>query len=561
MSALLGFQVLFYRLSLSVQPADSSIEGAGEVCLVADGSVSWLNLAEDLLVDSVLVNGVAVSFWRQADTLFFPIPAETCSVAVFYRGKPSNGLHFFSKSFYAQGEYRVARNWFPCPDTPSVKAPVSVKITVPPGWLAVSNGVLDSVRGSTFFWSSRYPTAPHLIAVAGAQYSVIRDTWRGVPIEIYAFPEDSEAAVGSFRNLKEMLELYSQTFGLYPFFAEKIAFAETEDRIGVEPQTLVLVGHHTFTGDLTWEYVFAHELAHQWWGDCLTPASWADIWLNEGFAVFSDFYFTEHFYGPDSALSRWQWAKEMVWLDDTTLPPYPLYGSPHLTGLMVYYKGAWVLRMLRWMLGDSLFFSALRHYFSRHYMGLVTTQGFLEALYEATGRDFSWFFDQWVYKPGFLKVDTSWWVSGDTTYLEVRQIHQPQDSLKPFYDVPVEVWWRTDAGERLDTFWLSGPADTFALVGRALEVVLDPHQWLLMAVLDTAQSVRDTQGPLPLKVKVAPGELVLASERPIRFWLYDAAGRRVAAGWVRGERRLKLKLKPGAYALLTGGARKTLLVP
>lgn len=557
--AVWDYHTLYYDIRLNIRPADQTIAGdvALALALAPGTNTIGFHLTSNYAIDSILFNGSTVSFLRDSDTVFVPLPTmtDTCTLRVFYAGPTlDRGIHFRDSSFFSFGQFYDSKAWFPCNDTPRAKAPARLTLTGPPSYFIASNGTLDSIRDSTYFWRELHPVSPYLLLVAGGPYVRIDTSWAGIPIHYYVFRNDTADARISFQRVPEMLNFYSDRFGEYPFADEKLAFVETEDPIGMETQTCIMVGSHTITGDLSMEYVFAHELAHQWWGDALTPVSWKEIWLSEGMAMWSDFSFTEHIYGPDSALARWLWASDLYFYEDSVLPPYPLRDPDRFTGATVYCKGAWVIRMLNWVMGDSLFWKGLRFYCSTYRDSIVDTDDFRQAMSYILGDCLIWFFSEWCEDVGYPRVRYDWWQSTDTLTLIFSQVQ----GHGPTFFMPVEIMTLAGPDTAVDTIFMRNVSDTFRLLPgfRAQELLVDPYYRVLMR----SERVSETQETIDPHQKIfvrTLGEGFLRIENlgtfPVDISIYDATGRLWAVHEACPGVSLARLPGPGFYRLIWGG--------
>lgn len=303
-------------------------------------------------------------------------------------------------------EPRFAHTWWPCKDTPSDKATASITITVPSALTAVSNGTLikttHDAETTTYVWSTQYPIATYLVSVAAAEYKEFSETYKRIdgkemPITYYVFPEDFENAKIDFQNTSKILEFFAATFCEYPFINEKYGYAEVIGDVTMENQTISSIEKSLITGTKQSEITFVHETAHQWWGNFVTPVNWKNTWLNEGFATYAEALYLEHTEGRaayDHHIRRMMSFKpgdlagSVIGQTDTAF--WDSFSA------RVYFKGAIVLHMLRSMMGDSAFFSAMKIYLSHQYQS-VTTEDFISACETSYGKSLTWFFDQWVY--------------------------------------------------------------------------------------------------------------------------------------------------------------------
>jgi aminopeptidase N len=424
------YDVVRYGLTLSFDPGARSVSGANRITLVAGSRLSAVRLdagSGTVRVDSVVSSGRRADFTHEGDVLEVMLSpaagaADTVDMTVHYRavsafdGRYDSGGVLFTGG---PGGWRVgtisqpcfAREWWPCNDRPSDKALVTLGCTVPAGMTVVSNGRLESVAdsgdGRRFEWRTRSPIATYLVFVGAAGYAVSRDTMAlpgGGTLDLarYAFPEDSAKAAEDFRNVKEILAYFSRTFAPYPFPEEQFAIAEVDGHLTMENQTVVAIEAGMITGDRRNENTLVHEIAHQWWGNLVTPVDWHNTWLNEGFATYSEALYIESRKGPGTYAEyigvlmdqpAGFYAGSVIGRDQEAF--WDSFGPP------VYYKGAIVLHMLRRMMGDSSFFSVLRSYLAdpRLAYGNASTGDFRSACELRHGSDLGWFFDQWVYAP------------------------------------------------------------------------------------------------------------------------------------------------------------------
>ena len=332
----------------------------------------------------------------------------------------------------------LAREVFPCIDHPSDRATCTLIMRVPEGLTIAAGGVLiDSVASALdsgyVDWIFRYdnPVCTYNISFAVGNYETI-DTCAldSLPIRSYAYPSRSIDTRYDFERIPEIITLWDSLFGDYPF--PRAGCVVTPLSVwggggGMEHQMLPNIGQYLITGSRTYEEVVAHELLHQWFGDCIGIADWRDFWLNEGIAVYSEVLWTEYKLGP-SAARNYIASEESgyrSWV--ATNPDFPMYDPESYLSPIPYNKGACWWHMLRWMVGDSLFFDFLPYYFDRFANKTVVTDSLLQAIEDFTHSDWDWYFDQWVYNEGYPRYlydhhvrhdSTGWWLD---VYLRQRQ--------------------------------------------------------------------------------------------------------------------------------------------
>jgi aminopeptidase N len=342
--------------------------------------------------------------------------SETFTLTIDYRvDHPTLGAHFVvpdesepnrSRSFWTQGEPEDARFWFPCIDSPSDRLTTEVLVTVPKQYMVLSNGVQrdkkENADGTnTFHWVQEQSHATYLVSVVVGEFDAYEQQWDGIPITSYVPKGRLPDAERSFKKTASMVEYFSKQIGVrYPW--PKYAQICVDDYGGgMENTSATMLAAETLHDerahlDVLSDNLVAHELAHQWWGDLVTAKDWAEIWLNEGFATYFATLWTEHDLGMDEA--TWARHKEAeIYLGGTRTGyrrPIVSYTYDEPWGMFdsaSYQKGGRVLHMLRFVLGDELFWKSLRHYAEKHRLGTVEEADLRIAIEEATGQGLNWF--------------------------------------------------------------------------------------------------------------------------------------------------------------------------
>ena len=409
---------------------------------------------------------------------------------ISYSGSPQRGMYFRSHNngiCYTFTEPEDSRYWFPCRDLPSDKADwYQAHITAPSAFLVAGNGTLESVSSNgdgtrTHHYHMAQPVSTYLISLAVSNFDTFSQTASGgLPITHYVYPSHYDRAVYDWANIPAMIDFYSSVYGDYPFDSYGMAMAPMGG--AMEHQTMTTFGSGLVNGNRFFEPIVAHELAHQWWGDLVTCRNWAEIWLNEGFATYFDALFTEHFYGPEAFRAQMADNRRSYFNREPGEGRFPIYDPDYMWGVTVYEKGAWILHMLRQVLGTSTWQEGVRVYADRHRYGTATTPDLISAFEDVSGADLDWFFDQWVYQAGYpeFKYTHGGYPAGEGGYTMTIAFRQVQQNA-PIFRMPLEVGVTTAAGTTLHRVEVNGEYSSFDLDldGPPAEVVIDPEVWAL----------------------------------------------------------------------------------
>ena len=418
-----GYDTQHYTLDLTVDMETGVIAGTTSIEALAEQDLSLFNL--DFIgfdISAITVNEVEARFTRRGRELHItpaePLAAgEAFTVEVAYSGIPnedvsnqstfSQGWNQYDSGVYVASEPAGSAHWFPVNDHPRDKATYTFEITVPEPYVVAANGLLqdtfDADGLTTYVWSTDYLMSSYLVTVNIAEF--VEQTSEGpdgLLIRNYFPARLAEDAEPVFARTGEMLEYFTEIFGPYPFEAYGVVVADTPLFFALETQTLSLFGSEIVPGALPevisrWampESVIAHELAHQWFGNSISPANWEDIWLNEGFATYASALWFEHTQGERvfEAIMRDYYAA--VEGQDFT-PGDP--GPNRLFGQGVYPQGAWTLHALRLRVGDEVFFEILRTYAEKFQYGNASTADFIGVAEEVSRMELSALFNAWLY--------------------------------------------------------------------------------------------------------------------------------------------------------------------
>ncbi|HYC77014.1 MAG TPA: M1 family aminopeptidase, partial [Planctomycetota bacterium] len=457
--------VLSVALDVSVDLEGRSVEGRVEhrVKAVAE-TVDAVTLdAVALTILDARLDGVDAPFSHDGERLVVRPPkpwrrGDEHVVEISYRGRPERGLWFVAPDAdrpdkplqaWTQGQDEDSRFWFPCFDHPQHKTPTEVRASVPRGLLAVSNGALvervDRGDRTIFHWRQKAPHASYLVTLVVGAFDVVEDRAGAVPLK-YCVPRGRRGdALRTFGRTPKMVELFGRLFSApYPY--EKYDQLVVSDFIfgGMENTSATTLYEYVMldasvedAADSDW--LIAHELGHQWFGDLVTCRDWAHAWLNEGFATYCETLWYEMGVDPergrkhllDTARAYFDEARESYRRPIVS----GRYDAPtDLFDRHLYEKGACVLHHLRLELGDEVFFRAVSRYVAAHRDGSTETVDLRRAAEAESGKDLGAFFDQWVFAPGHpeLQVRHRWDAAAKRLTLSVKQTQRRDDGTPLF---------------------------------------------------------------------------------------------------------------------------------
>ncbi len=418
-----SFNILNYSLELNlfnnfISPYPHSFDGTEEITLkvLRDINQIVLNASSNSLSIKTVI-GNKISFKHQNDSLIITTnkifkKGSKITFRILYHHKDIIDEAFFVKSgmLFTMNAPEGARNWFPCFDHPSDKATFSIKAKTPKNVLLASNGLLKNFiqTADTIFyhWQSKFPIATYLINItAKVNYKLDFGKWRDIPIRYYWNDGENQNHLKEIESIvPKMLDIYSKLFGNFAF--EKVGFATLNDQFifgGMENQTII-----SLCPDCWDENVIAHELAHEWFGNLISPKAWSDIWLNEGFATYIEGLWYEKTLGEIAYQNYIQRNAERYFSSDKFFPIYnPIWAkrTPSIdtlyNGSIIYSKAAVVLHTLRKVIGDSLFFKVMYSYATDPKLkyGNASTKDFIDHVNKVTGENYDWFFNEWLTYP------------------------------------------------------------------------------------------------------------------------------------------------------------------
>ena len=462
----LNYDLRYQRLELQLDPAQQYVSGTVTSHFIPNQNMAsiYFDLSNTLTVSEVKYHGYNLPFTQLATKevkIDFPagIPAATLdSLSIKYSGAPDTGgsagdaftisTQSGVPALYTLSEPYGAQEWFPTKQSLNDKIEkVDLMINTASQYNVASNGklfsetVLPGNRKLTF-WQTNYPIPAYLIALGITNYTKFNDTMGNPPFPFvnYLYPSttSNSTIMSNIEWTKTVMNTFEQYFGPYPYRNEKYGHMQFGWGGGMEHATMSSMG--------SWgRGIIAHELAHQWFGDKVTCGAWNDIWLNEGFATFGEHLANEKLLMTNSQFMSYL-SSEMnyitssaggsVYVSDTNLGNTGAIFS----GRLSYSKGGYVVRMIKWILGDDAFYSALKDYHARPQLayGYAKTEDLKNSLLESTGKDFTEFFNDWIYGQGHPTYQIRWNQTADQM-LRFKVSQTTSHSSVNFFEMPLPI--------------------------------------------------------------------------------------------------------------------------
>ncbi len=514
------YDLLHVKLDLNFDDDKKSVTGTTSLTFVPLSDSSNL-FAFDAV--NMRINGVKLSadepipFTYDSTQLIVKLdrltsPLDTITIRISYSCQPKRGLYFIAsdshypkkpRQIWSQGQAMDNRYWFPCYDFPDDKATSEMIATVRSSYSVISNGRIVDVRNheeshtKTVHYLQSKPHSTYLISIIAGEYVTLKEMADSIPLFYNIYPDQVSDAHRSFQHTGDMLRFFSRQIGV-PYPWDKYDQTVIADFMfgGMENTSATTLTDNTIHDnrahlDISSDNLIAHELAHQWWGDLLTCRDWPNAWLNEGFANYFTGAYTEYRLGiAEAAYSFFSAGKCNAKNNDRqrykNIMVYDKrIASTEFPDGLAYFKGGLVLRMLRHILGDSVFWKGINHYAKKFSYQTVSTEEFVQAINESVGRDLNWFFDQWLYKKGFpeFHVEARWDKEKRVLALSVKQMQTLSDSV-PVFKTPVDLLIVTSKEKRHQVIEISKASEefSFSFPEKPLMVRFDEGSWLLCTV-------------------------------------------------------------------------------
>ena len=507
-----NIDILNYSFELHLNDSNNIIYGVANIKLNIKPSeknvrldlISQNNSGNGMAVKKVLFNGNEISYSHLNDEININTENVKYSssdvITIKYSGIPITGLIIGpnmhgDRTFFSDNWPNKARNWLPLVDHPYDKSTSEFIIIAPDHYQVISNGLLveesnlDNNLKKTH-WRQSVPISCWLYAIGVAEFAVdYVDYFEGKSIQTWVYKQDRDKGFYDFKvPTKHTLEFFSDYVG--PFAYEKLANVQSNSvKGGMESATAIFYSDVSVTGDRStrWRNVIIHEVAHQWFGNCVTEYDWDDVWLSEGFATYFTLMFREHAYGRDDFVQGLLNAKDRVFdfyekdKNASIVHDNLKDMKDVLTYSLQYQKGAWVLHMLRNYVGEEAFRKGIRNYYNKYFNSNTTTEEFKAEIENASGLDLDTFFNQWLYNGGNIVLDGAWKYDSKRKqiYVEIDQVQN--DGY--YFEMPLEIGLVFDDNNlyKIETINLEKSNRRYYISSeyKPINIIIDPNTKLL----------------------------------------------------------------------------------
>ena len=494
-----------YDIDLKVDPYKKTISGSVKIkfTLLKSTPELEIDLYQQFTVSGVLINGMSLGFDHRDNTIFIKNPDIDLfthhQLKIIYGGSPpvaerppwdggftwdksDNGRPWVGVSCQGNG----AHIWYPCKEHPSDKADsADIRITAPKPLIAVANGLLVSQKEqedlwTTWHWKTQYPISTYNINFSLGDFDIIEKTGYVLeePLKIiyYVLPEAQKGGKELLDKAEEYLNFYATTFGQYPWIKEKFGLVNTP-YWGMEHQTMIAYGNDYKNNEKGYDFLLFHEMSHEWWGNYLSVSDWADLWIHEGFAVYTEALYLEEKYGIEeyNKFFRKKIIKKIPLAQ--SIVPHRNATIENVSGLDPYNKGAYVLHMLRYLIGDDKFFEILSEFlYSKKQLpnNQVTTKDFIDLVHLKTESKIDWFFKTYLYEKDYPVLIQNTKHGSNHTFIDLYWENKN-------FSMPVEVYYNSNTGLRQRKLSLTNKP-TMIAIPHYNKIKIDPNKRILLTI-------------------------------------------------------------------------------
>ena len=504
-----SIDVQHYSFSLVLSDTTDRIEGIAMITVKSMQATDHISLdltdvnkrGKGMMVHGVHANAAINRFEQKNEKLHIwfrqNIKAnETLLISVQYSGIPVDGLiisknKYGERTFFADNWPNRAHHWIPCNDRPDDKASFEFYVAVPHSFQVISNGVLQKdtalnewtkkalQRGKYFHWKETIPLPTKIMVIGVARFAIKEYEHKpsGIPVSAWVYPQDSSKGFYDYGLAPEILDFFSRYIAPYPY--KKLANVQSKTIFGgMENASAIFYSETSVTGDRRSEDLLAHEIAHQWFGNMASEKTFTHLWLSEGFATYLTNVFLQSKYGPGIMKKRMEEDREQV-IEFARKNKRAVVDSTssymELLNANSYQKGGWILHMLRKETGDSSFHRILKEYYEQYKGANADTRDFEAIAEKVSGKELTWFFNQWLYRPGLPSLVIQKKIVPAGVQIIVMQTQKDVFQLS----LPIEIKTKDGKSKKTD-FAITGRAHSF-LVSKDKNAIItvDPDAELL----------------------------------------------------------------------------------
>ena len=497
-----AMDVTHYTIKLKVDPYKQTISGIVNISFILIGKPDKIeiDLLDDFHVSGTAIDGMNLSFTHKNHKILIEYPGldlfKTHYLEIKYSGKPpvakkppwdggftweksEDGHPWIAVSCQTNGAYI----WYPCKDHPSDKPDgVDISITVPDPLTVAANGVIQSIHSegdkwTTWHWRTEYPISTYNVNFTAGYFEVVERTGyildKPLNMVYYVLPEKRDGAEGLLKDAEEYLNFYARNFGQYPWMKEKFGLVHTP-YWGMEHQTINAYGNNYKKTKLGYDFLMFHEMGHEWWGNYLSVADWADFWIHEGFDTYAEALYIEEKFGKKTAKSFVNNRYKKNIQNEQAVVPERNTSTEYKTDNDVYYKGAHILHSLRYLIGDEVLRESLKEFIQMPKelpQNQTSTKEFISLIHNNSGQNNQWFFNQYLFKNDLPVLIVEEEIIKNKKFID---LWWENDGFK----MPVEIRFESFDGERNRKLDLNNSPTRIAIPLKS-DLLIDPENWLL----------------------------------------------------------------------------------
>lgn len=497
-----SIDVIHYKLDLRVDPYKKTISGEVLIKFKLLKKIEYFefDLIDSYSISGTILNGMSMSFKHRNNKILIDNPGvllfKDNELIIKYGGRPpiaknppwsggvtwtldDEGRNWVGVSCQSVG----AHIWFPCKEHPSDKANgAEINISVPDPLMAVSNGLLQSTekkegRWTQWKWKTDYPISTYNINFTVGDFEVVEKNGyvldEPIYMVFYVLPQKSKNSLALLDEAESHLNFYARVFGQYPWINEKFGLVHTPFS-GMEHQTINAYGNNFKKTTLGYDFILFHEMGHEWWGNYLSVLDWSDFWIHEGIDTYAEAIYVEEKFGNE-ALKNFvkNRFKKNITNKYPVIPPKNSTAE-NIAGNDVYYKAAYGLHMIRYLVGKEVLWNSLKEFLHmpKDFVNNQTnTKEFISLINENSGQDLNWFFEQYFYKESLPTLYIKNRIVKDKNFMDMWWAEEK-------FKMPVDVQYESFDGIRVKKMNINNKKKTMVMPKES-SFIIDPDAWLL----------------------------------------------------------------------------------